>query len=87
MVSQLYEMATNRPGANFLFADKSELTTDASPISDVAEHTNSATSHIVRGASTKLLASANSPQTKTNDIGDRSFERTNPGHLESTAPP
>jgi hypothetical protein len=34
-----------------------------------------------------LLASSNLAQSNSDDVGDRSFERTNPSHLESTAPP
>jgi hypothetical protein len=34
-----------------------------------------------------LLASSNPAQSNSNDVGDHSFERTNPSHLESAAPP
>jgi len=35
----------------------------------------------------RLLASSNLAQSNSDDVGNRSFERTNPSHLESAAPP
>ena len=43
--------------------------------------------HLKDASRRSLLASSNLAQSNSDDVGDRSFERTNPSHLESTAPP